>query len=188
MSSPKPGETAEQRQRRLLREKNYRERRRLRDAEGFKAANRENARRWRLNHPEKAKTSVLRWREQNKDRSREAGRNWRRANIVRNLYTDAKSRAKKRGIEFSIALADIPEMGELCPVFGRPFIISADGRCDDSPSLDRIRSDQGYVPGNVWIIGYRANRVKNDATADEHEMIAWAMRRAITHVVRKKGE
>lgn len=43
-------------------------------------------------------------------------------------------------------------------------------------SLDRIDPRKGYVKGNVWIISYRANLIKNDGTAEEHEMIAKAMR------------
>lgn len=43
-------------------------------------------------------------------------------------------------------------------------------------SLDRVDPAKGYVKGNVWIVGYRANLVKNDGTAEEHELIARAIR------------
>lgn len=35
------------------------------------------------------------------------------------------------------------------------------------PSLDRWDSSKGYVPGNVFVISYRANTLKNSATLDE---------------------
>lgn len=35
---------------------------------------------------------------------------------------------------------------------------------------------EGYVPGNVEVISFRANRIKNNGTADEHERIAQWMR------------
>lgn len=35
------------------------------------------------------------------------------------------------------------------------------------PSLDRWDSSKGYVPGNVFVISYRANTLKNSATYEE---------------------
>ena len=34
----------------------------------------------------------------------------------------------------------------------------------------------GYVPGNVWIVSVRANTIKNNANADELDMIARNLR------------
>ena len=63
-------------------------------------------------------------------------------------------------------------MGTHCPLLGHPFSESG----ENSPSFDRINPKLGYVKGNVWIVGLRANVIKNDGTAEEHEMIARAMR------------
>jgi hypothetical protein len=49
-------------------------------------------------------------------------------------------------------------------------------RFDDSPSLDRINNMKGYVPGNVKIISWRANHLKSNGTALEHEKIAQYIR------------
>jgi hypothetical protein len=51
---------------------------------------------------------------------------------------------------------------------------------DNSPSLDRINPEKGYVRGNIAIISYRANRMKADGTADEHRLIAEWIRRMTT--------
>lgn len=40
------------------------------------------------------------------------------------------------------------------------------------PSLDRWDSTKGYVPGNVFVISFRANSLKNSATYDEILRIA----------------
>jgi len=105
---------------------------------------------------------------------------WKQRNPVRALFSEAKTRARQRGVEFTITLSDIPPMGTHCPLLGHPFAGHRSGRSRLSPSLDRIDPAKGYVPGNVWIVGYRANLVKNDGTAEEHERIAAAMRQALT--------
>ncbi len=43
---------------------------------------------------------------------------------------------------------------------------------DNSPTIDRINSSRGYEPGNIEVISWRANRMKGDATAEEHRKIA----------------
>jgi hypothetical protein len=62
-------------------------------------------------------------------------------------------------------------MPEFCPVLGIKLNYDGTGmeghRSDDSPSIDRINSSVGYVNGNIHIISWRANRIKNDATPDE---------------------
>ena len=41
----------------------------------------------------------------------------------------------------------------------------------NSASLDRIDSTKGYIKGNLQIISFRANTVKNNLTLDEMKMI-----------------
>jgi hypothetical protein len=38
---------------------------------------------------------------------------------------------------------------------------------DNSPSLDRIVPEKGYVAGNIRVISQRANRIKSNATVEE---------------------
>jgi len=180
-------ETPEQREKRLIRQRAYEARRRARDPEGMKRAQAASSRKYRENNQEKAKETNKRWRENNRDRFNERRRAWRSRNLVRALFLEARSRAKSRGIEFAIEMEDIPPMGERCPLLGHPFPPSDVRRTPLSPSLDRIDSTLGYVPGNVWIVGYRANLIKNDGTAEEHEAIAKAMR-AHDHLIRAKGK
>src|SRR3546814_14524029 len=44
-------------------------------------------------------------------------------------------------------------------------------------SLDRIDNTKGYVRGNVAVMSYKANRLQNEGTAEEHEIIAAWMRK-----------
>lgn len=62
-----------------------------------------------------------------------------------------------------------------CPILGLTLnynrIGSGEQRDEDSPSLDRWDSDLPYQEGNLHIISWRANRIKNDGTAEEHKKI-----------------
>lgn len=62
-----------------------------------------------------------------------------------------------------------------CPILGIELDWSEKtmhGRYDSSPSLDKIIPERGYVEGNVAILSWRANRIKNDGTWEEHQKIA----------------
>lgn len=60
-----------------------------------------------------------------------------------------------------------------CPILGIELHRNLGGRTaqDASPSLDRLNSDLGYIPGNVHVISYRANTLKNSGSAEEHRKI-----------------
>lgn len=62
---------------------------------------------------------------------------------------------------------------EKCPILDLLLDFSEKGkRNDNSPSIDKIIPEKGYVSGNVAIISWRANRIKNDGNANEHQRIA----------------
>jgi hypothetical protein len=82
------------------------------------------------------------------------------------MLASAKQRARDKGIEFSIGIDDF-DIPEFCPILGTPLVMNVDSPGPDSASLDRIDVAFGYVPGNVQVISYRANRMKNDATPEE---------------------
>jgi hypothetical protein len=68
------------------------------------------------------------------------------------------------------------DFGELefpshCPLLGIELDYFAQRSQENSVSFDRIDSSKGYVKGNVIICSWRANRIKNDGTAEEHKKI-----------------
>ncbi len=91
------------------------------------------------------------------------------------MYHNAKLRAKRKGLEFSIDLTDVV-VPKTCPVLGLPLFRSDGGMQDNSPTLDRIRINQGYIKGNIMVISWRANRIKADAKIWEVEKILEYMR------------
>lgn len=102
---------------------------------------------------------------------------WRAKNPERMLVALARTRAKRSGLPCSVTPSDI-HIPDVCPILGRPLkrVPVRGGGGPDSPSLDRLDPALGYIPGNVRVISYRANRMKSDGTAEEHEAIARWMR------------
>lgn len=87
--------------------------------------------------------------------------------LERRLYAQAKYRAAKRGLEFTIVLADVPPLPEKCPVRGVVFSFGSSKNHDDAATIDRIDARKGYVPGNLVIVSWRVNRLKSNATLAE---------------------
>lgn len=102
-------------------------------------------------------------------------RNWERnswlADPRKRLLKKARERAKMYGRECTIKLLDIV-VPEVCPLLGIPIFVGTRQVKNNSPTIDRKDSTKGYVPGNVWVISWRANRIKSDATLDEIKLLA----------------
>ena len=86
-------------------------------------------------------------------------------------YRNKERAAKSLGIPFEIEFHEI-NWPTYCPMLGVLLNYCAEKREENSPSFDRIDPSLGYVKGNVQIISWRANRLKNDGTAEEHRKIA----------------
>lgn len=78
------------------------------------------------------------------------------------LWERARCRARRSGVGFALRQEAIV-VPTKCPVLGIPIKIGGE-RSQNSPSLDRIRPHEGYVPNNVRVISDQANRLKSDRT------------------------
>jgi hypothetical protein len=88
------------------------------------------------------------------------------------MWLASRSRAKAKGIPFSITPSDLEPMPEVCPVLGIPLEYGARGiNNPNAASVDRADNSKGYVPGNVVVVSFRANGLKKDATLLELEAI-----------------
>lgn len=92
------------------------------------------------------------------------------------LWRNARRRAINKGLVFEITEDDII-IPDVCPVFGIPIEVSAVGRTDGSPSLDRIRPERGYTKDNIVIVSWRANNIKKNASLWELEKLVEFYRR-----------
>lgn len=138
---------------------------------------------------EQLAAGMSKYYEENKAHLNEYSRGYYRRRRAQNREADilarTKSRAKKSGIPFQLSLEHIV-IPEVCPVLGIPLnfdSVERKGPKMNSPSIDRIKPDLGYVPGNVRIISHRANSLKSNATVAELEMVL-ADLRTIAHGLR----
>lgn len=81
------------------------------------------------------------------------------------VFMSARRRAREQSIEFNLEVKDIV-IPKRCPVLGVKLKIRSGNR-NRAPTLDRIIPSLGYVKGNVAVISWRANRIKNDASLEE---------------------
>lgn len=86
--------------------------------------------------------------------------------LKQHILNLAKTRSKLNGIEFSITLEDF-DLPSICPILHIPIIPGIGKQSAFSPSLDRIDCTKGYIKGNIAVISYRANAMKNDASLAE---------------------
>ena len=105
---------------------------------------------------------------------------WRqkRLNISKTLYT-VKRRAMAKGLPFNLDHKYLCAIApSKCPIFKMPLAwgygsLATRGHvADNSPSLDRIVPESGYVKGNVAWISNKANMIKS--SADEKDLYAVA--------------
>lgn len=87
------------------------------------------------------------------------------------FFSRKKQNTKNTKWEWEIVMSDLVWHTH-CPILGVELDWFAEKRQENSPSIDRIDSTKGYVKGNVQIMSWRANRIKNDGTAEEHRKIA----------------
>lgn len=124
-------------------------------------------------------------RPQCKECAYKAARQRRQDNPPAYAVSQAKYRAKKKGLDFDITTDYIKSIdSDICPYLAIPMVWnygqSVDGRAaDNSKSLDRIDSSKGYVKGNVIVCSWRANNILSNATLPEMELITQNFRRIL---------
>ena len=84
------------------------------------------------------------------------------------------------GLDFNLEYQDIV-IPRRCPVLGIPLKTGGRLRSEiaNSPSVDRVDNQRGYVKGNIRVISHRANSLKSDATLDELRRVCRYVRKSI---------
>ena len=95
--------------------------------------------------------------------------------INKYLWFEARKRAKEKDLEFTIKPEDI-SVPDVCPVSLVAMERNRGKLGPNSYSLDRINSSMGYIPGNVAVISFKANQIKNNFSLEELERLLKYMR------------
>lgn len=112
--------------------------------------------------------------EQNKEKILLRNVEWGKENPEILMLRWAKDRSAKLHIPCTISTADI-DIPEVCPVLGFPLVRNVGYRGagqPNSPSIDRIIPDLGYVPGNIQVISRKANMMKSNYPIADLKMLA----------------
>lgn len=109
----------------------------------------------------------LEWCKKNRDKRRAQSRREYKKNCHKHMLYRAKVRSEQKNLPFDIEIEDII-IPTVCPILGIP-LEPADGKSSqpNSPSLDRIVPEKGYVKGNIIVISNKANTMKSYATPEE---------------------
>lgn len=117
----------------------------------------------------KLKSERLKSDKQLRTATTQAIKKWLHEDYRRRMYYMAKASNRTRGVPFDLSsYEDIPYT-EICPVFGWKLEI---GGGLNSPSLDRIIPELGYVKGNIVVVSLLANQIKSNATPDQIMAVA----------------
>lgn len=99
---------------------------------------------------------------------REYDQQWCNDNFIKYLLYKAKTRARLKGLEFSLCETDII-IPSHCPILG---IELNQGRRsleerNNAPCIDRKDNSKGYVKNNIAVISFKANKLKGELTKDQ---------------------
>jgi len=124
--------------------------------------------------------------EHRKEQMRASHRKWSKTNPRNDYYADydkkrdhkqtlvtsSRARAKSSNVPHTITKDDF-EIHENCPICNSGMTRSSvRGGSRQSPTLDRVHCELGYVPGNVDVICKNCNSKKGHATSAELRRIA----------------
>jgi len=78
------------------------------------------------------------------------------------ILRHAKERSKRKKLEFNLTLAYLISLkNNICPILGCEILYKSGVDNKRSASLDRIDPNKGYVTGNVKIVSFEGNTLKN---------------------------
>ena len=105
------------------------------------------------------------------------------------LHHNAKKRAKRKGIVFTILKEEI-HIPSYCPLLGIPLMKNPNGRYqwDNSATIDKIDNNKGYVVGNVWVVSSLANLIMSSATAEQIIAVGEGLKAKQTEMAMKYTE
>lgn len=129
-----------------------------------------NSKKYYREHIDERREYNKNYRNKNKKKLSKDKRKYRESNIEKCLLKQAKDRAKRNGIEFNLVESDIV-IPKVCPLLNIEIKSNTEYAKDNSITVDRVNSQEGYFNPNIWVISNKANRSKSSATIEDYEKI-----------------
>jgi len=123
------------------------------------------AAKWAKDNPEKRKEITKKCRDSQNSKQKVIDN--RLKDWEKYLFNSVKRRAIQKEFEFNIEVCDII-IPDVCPYLKTPITkIHGKGVVWTNPSVDRIDSSKGYIKGNIEVISYLANTMKQGANKQQ---------------------
>lgn len=100
-------------------------------------------------------------------KNKEYCREYRKRDYKKYMFQHCKGSAKHRNLDFNLTIDDII-IPKYCPYLG--IEITQDvgtGNSYSNASIDRIDNSKGYIKGNIQIISFLANKMKQNVSIDQ---------------------
>lgn len=140
-----------------------------------KSCQKEKNKRYRELNKESLSALKHEWYNDNKDKILEQKKEGRNLDPRLNMLSTAKHRAKIKNLPFEITVDDIL-IPDFCPILKIKLQRGEGKATNNSPSLDKIIPELGYVVGNIQVISKLANSMKTNASVDQLVMFSeWVL-------------
>jgi hypothetical protein len=137
-----------------------------------KRRRRESRRKWSEKHPEVGRIKGKKRYARNPEKYREKGRASYARNLLVQRLRSIRRRCKVAGTTCTLTQEHL-RSPPTCPFLGISLQVGAASGMSTSPTVDRINPNGGYTPENILFLSYRANTIKNNASAEELLRVAF---------------
>ncbi len=96
---------------------------------------------------------------------------YRSKNRQKYLFLSCRKRAQLENLPFDLVESDIV-IPEFCPILGIRLEFSEDNKNLNTPSVDKIIPELGYIKSNIMVISRKANMMKLNASIKELKLFA----------------
>ena len=100
------------------------------------------------------------------------------------MLQHARNRAELYNRDFDITVDDI-YIPKTCPVLGMKLVHGWEDD-ENSPTLERIDNNKGYLKENIMVVSALSNRIKNSATPKQILTVGWFYKKLKKRIAKEK--
>ena len=104
--------------------------------------------------------------------------------FISKMLQHARNRAELYNRDFEITVDDI-YIPKTCPVLGMKLVHGWEDD-ENSPTLERIDNNKGYLKENIMVVSALSNRIKNSATPKQILTVGWFYKKLKKRIATEK--